>query len=304
MSSLKPIQIQGITDVGCVRAGNEDCFLIQPVGRGPSALNADHLYELGETEDLFVAVSDGMGGAAAGELASQTGLETLSHYIHDHAEQLSAAAPKEVMDILEKGIREANAAILEKAREIRTRRGMGATITALYMKGDVIYLLQVGDSRAYVLRDGKLVRITRDQSFVGHLVEMGTITEAQAMKHPQRSVILQALGTQEVVKTDLSYLELCKDDMVLLCSDGLYSEFLPEELSKKVLPAAALPLSDGVHALVEEAKEAGGKDNITVIGIKVHDNAPERAPGEEPGYQPFPFLDRDNPLEKVQSLFQ
>ena len=304
MSSLKPIQIQGITDVGCVRAGNEDCFLIQPLGRGVASLNADHLYELGESEALFVAVSDGMGGAAAGELASQTGLETLGAYVQDHSEALTVGEPRQIMTILERGVREANAAILEKAREIRTRRGMGATITALFLKRDVIYLLQVGDSRAYVLRDGKLVRITRDQSFVGHLVEMGTITEAQAMKHPQRSVILQALGTQEVVKTDLSYLELCKDDVILLCSDGLYSEFLPEDLEERVLPAAKLPLSDGVHALVEEAKNAGGKDNITVIGIKVHDNAPERAPGEEPGYQPFPFLDRDNPLEKVQSLFQ
>lgn len=304
MSLNKFIQIQGLTDVGCVRTGNEDSFIVQPMGKDQESLNPSNLFEVSGEDDLFLAVSDGMGGAAAGEVASQTGISVLSEFLTNKYPELKGAEPSQAVAILTGGVHKANRSILEKAREIRSRRGMGATMTAVYVKENVMYLLQVGDSRAYVLRDGKLVRITKDQSFVGHLVEMGTITEVQAMNHPQRSVILQALGTQEKVKPDISYLPLCKGDLVLVCSDGLYSEFLPEKLEEHILALSQDDLTFDVKHLIDLAKEAGGKDNITVIGMKVHQSAPIREPGEDPVYLPFPQLDKDNPLEDSQSIFQ
>ena len=304
---MKPdrhIQLLGVTDVGCVRSGNEDCFVIQEMGAVRESLNPQHLFDFQGDQDLFAAVSDGMGGAAAGEVASRTALLSLIEHLDEKVADLASATPQQLVTILENGVQMANRHIIQKARELRAHKGMGATITASYIKDGILYLFQIGDSRAYVLRDNKLHRISRDQSFVGHLVEMGTITEEQAMRHPQRNVILQALGTQEKLKVDVSYLPLCKDDLVLICSDGLYGEFMPEQLEQHVLDLCHKDLAEGLSSLLEEAKEAGGKDNITIIGVKVHTGVPEPEPAEEPRYIAFSNLDRDNPLDKAQSLFQ
>ncbi len=298
------VQVQGLTDVGCVRSGNEDCFLIQPLNTGKKELNLTNLYELEPSQDLLIAVSDGMGGAAAGELASRTGLDTLATFIAERAADLERAEPGEAVEIVEKGVHLANHAVIRKAMEAKARKGMGATVTAAYLKQNIVYFFQVGDSRAYVMRGDKLVRLTRDQSFVGHLVEMGTITEDQAMKHPQRNVILQALGTQEQLKVDVSYLPLCKDDYLLICSDGLYGEIMPEKLRAAVRQAREAELGSGLQSLINLAKDGGGKDNITVVVVKVNGNAPEREPGEDAAYTAFPFLANDNPLSRAQSLFQ
>ena len=301
----KTIQLLGMTDVGCVRTGNEDCYIIQPMAGELGELNPPDLLELVKGQDFFAAVSDGMGGAVAGELASRTGLIGMSEFLHEKSGALVKAEPEATVNLLERGLHVANERILQKVQETQSLKGMGATMTAVYLKQDILYLLQVGDSRAYVLREKKFVRVTRDQSFVGHLVEMGTISEAQAMKHPRRNVILQAMGTQQELKVDVSFLPLCRDDLVLICSDGLYSEFLPDELAEQVRAvAAADDLKQGLTDLVQRAKDAGGKDNITVIAIKVNQAAPDREPGEEPKYRPFPYQGMDNPLEKTQSLFQ
>ncbi len=304
MDEPKYIQLQGSTDVGCIRSGNEDCYVIQVMSQEQEALNPTRVFEIREEGDLFAAVSDGMGGAAAGEVASQTALDTLNHYLLERHHDLEKANPAQTVQIFERGLQLANKAILEKAQQTQNRRGMGATITALYLKKDIMFIFQIGDSRAYVLRDGKLVRVTRDQSFVGHLVEMGTITEDQAMRHPQRNVILQALGTQENLKIDVSYLPLCKGDLVLLCSDGLYSEINPDQLKRRVRDLASGDFGNLAEGLIEDAKKAGGRDNITVIGIKVKDGMPPSEPGETPRYLPFPQMEKDNPLENAQSIFQ
>jgi len=296
MSQDTHIQIYGATDVGCVRSGNEDCFLILEPG-GESAINPERSFELRDGGDAFIAVSDGMGGAAAGEVASETALETLARFVSQHATDLAASNPKTIVATLEEGVHTANRAIFQKAQELANRKGMGATITAAYLQEGVLYFFQIGDSRAYVLRDGKLSRVTRDQSFVGHLVEMGTITEEQAMRHPQRNVILQALGTQEKLKVDVSFLPLCKGDLVLICSDGLYGEFIPEKLEAMVQDLAEKRLEEVVDVLLDDAKKAGGRDNITVIGLRVHDGLPEQERGEEPRYRAFVDLDKDNPLD-------
>lgn len=304
MKMKKTVRLYGITDVGCVRSGNEDCYLIQRIGDAAQQLNPTEETELDGQSDILLAVSDGMGGAAAGEVASQTALQALAQYAVDHAKELQQADPDTLVRLLEKGVIRSNEAIFEKARELNIRKTMGATITAAYIRKDVLYLFQVGDSRAYIMRANRLYRVTRDQSFVGHLVEMGTITETQALRHPQRNVILQALGTQEDLKTDVSYLPLCRDDLLMICSDGLYSEFEPDALARLFANWDPNDLSKGTQKLLDQAKDSGGKDNITIVCARMNGDYPPRQPGEDPRYLSFPYLEKTNPLHKADSLFR
>lgn len=303
MTSSPHLKIFGLTDVGCVRSGNEDCFTIQPVGDPIAGLNPDKLFQVQKDQPLFAAVSDGMGGAAAGELASQTALTTFGEYIEEHADVLKGSKPEQIAHLLEEGVHVANSTIYKKSSEVQGSRGMGATITAGFITGDILYLFQIGDSRAYILRDGQLYQVTRDQSFVGHLVEMGTITEEQAMRHPQRNVILQALGSNDRLKVDVSYLPLCRNDLVIICSDGLHGEFMPGQFANIVKNAADMDQQSFTEHLLEEAKRSGGRDNITLVTIQVGDTLPGAEPGEKPKYKPFARLDQDNPLSKSKSLF-
>jgi len=180
------------------------------------------------------------------------------------------------------------------------QRGMGATLTAMMLYGDVGYFFQVGDSRAFVLRDQVFCPVTRDQSFVGQLVEMGTITPSQAARHPQRNVILQALGTQESLRVDVSFLPLCQGDMILLSSDGLHSEIDESLINEITLNGRnqAKSIKEIVLDLLEAAKKSGGQDNITIVGVELGEGFPERQPGEDPALLTYPFLNLDNPLSK------
>ena len=304
MNDRRQLELYGRTDVGCVRTGNEDGFLLQIAGKPMPSLNAVPKEGVLGPAEVIAAVSDGMGGAAAGEVASRTALVTLSRYLEERNPSLTQGDCSAKVRLVEAAVHLANQAVIEKGREMGIKKTMGATITAALFAGDALYLFQVGDSRAYVMRAGCLAPVTRDQSFVGHLVAMGTITEEQALKHPQRNVILQALGTQDHLKVDVSYLPLCRGDLVLLCSDGLYSEFEPDALNELVNQSAALPLPELVNRLVDTAVESGGKDNITVLGIRAQAGFPPREPGENPRFLPFPFLDLDNPFKKSDNLFR
>jgi len=304
MNATNYLEIFGMTDKGCVRPANEDCFLVQVMDAPQPRMNASSIIEVRNRADFMLAVADGMGGAAAGEVASATALSAISDYLLLHRDALNKVDGEERVRLLEKGVHVANQAIFDKAKEMGIQKPMGATITAAYVTKDVAYIFQIGDSRAYIMRAGNLYRITRDQSFVGHLVEMGTITEAQAHRHPQRNVILQALGTQENLKVDISYITLCKGDLLFLCSDGLYSEIEPENLLEVTESLCDNGIKGIISGLIDRAKESGGRDNITVLGLIVHEGMPMREPGEDPAYQPFPFLSKENPLEKSDSLFQ
>lgn len=299
-NSLK-IEVFGLTDVGCVRSSNEDCFIIQPMCQQDITLNGQGLFHELQSADMFVAVSDGMGGAAAGEVASSTGLRTLSEHLMSVADQLAEFDPEKIVTTVEHGIQEANKAIFSAAQANKAQKGMGATITALYLRRDIAYLFQIGDSRAYLMRGDVFRKITRDQSFVGHLVEMGTITEEQAARHPQRNVILQALGTGDRLKVDISFIPLCQGDCLLVCTDGLYSEFSATDLERRVktISRDEPKMSAQIHHLIDEAKKAGGHDNITLVGIRCGEGFPAREPGEDPRFIPFPFLDDDNPTGRM-----
>jgi PPM family protein phosphatase len=235
--------IGAATDVGRVREGNEDGYLIDEA--------------LG-----LVALADGMGGHLGGEVASATALEAL------RAGVTSGASLREAME-------EANRAVFAKSLTDASLHGMGTTLTAgTLVTGGTLLIGHVGDSRAYMFRDGDLRRITTDHSHVEELVRDGKITEDEAAVHPMRSVITRALGIDETVDVDMYPVELLPGDRVVLCSDGLtdmvHEDAIAGELRRE---------SDAKRAaarLVDTANRAGGVDNITVVVIAVTDEEPAR----------------------------
>ncbi|PWL78455.1 MAG: Stp1/IreP family PP2C-type Ser/Thr phosphatase [Coriobacteriia bacterium] len=222
------------SDVGSVREHNEDSYLVKT--------------------PLFV-VADGMGGHEAGEVASNIAVTTME-----------AHAPKSTSpEALAAAVIKANEAVLRGAQDGTGKPGMGTTLTAAFVFEDEATIAQVGDSRAYLLHDGQLQRITRDHSLVADLIEQGRLTEAEARFHPQRSVITRALGSDPHMQPDLYTLHVEEGDRLLLCSDGLCSMISDEDIEEILLdnPAPA----HACDALVEEAIIAGGLDNVTVILI-------------------------------------
>jgi serine/threonine protein phosphatase PrpC len=250
------------TDVGRVRQGNEDSYLLEPP---------------------IYAVADGMGGHIAGDVASATAVEVIAAGARD-AETLDGPALADLVN-------RANEAIWEKARSDPSLRGMGTTCTLLMIDGDVAHLAHVGDSRAYLLRDGSLTQLTEDHTLVERMVREGRLSAEEAATHPQRSVITRALGVDQNVQVDVMREELARGDRILLASDGLTSMVGSDDIAA-VLGAEADPQA-AADRLVEIANAAGGEDNVTVLVVDVgKDGAPappraaparqETRPGAEP----------------------
>jgi protein phosphatase len=201
-----------------------------------------------------------MGGAAAGEVASQLAVDI----IYD---VLCAEPPPETNDDLAHrlvhAVEEAGIRIFNEARADRSRRGMGTTATIAALMDSQLFLAQVGDSRAYVLRNGQLVQVTRDQSLVTQLIEAGQLTEEEAETFEHNNIILQALGTADSVQVDLTYVDLRRGDRLMMCSDGLSGMLRSDEI-RQTLVSFADPLQ-ACRELTDRANAAGGHDNITVI---------------------------------------
>lgn len=208
---------------------------------------------------VFV-VADGMGGAQAGEVASRIAIEAFERGLPD------AGTPEERLSTL---VREANHQIYERSRADRQRAGMGTTLTAAYVDDAHVAIAHVGDSRAYLFRDGTLQRLTQDHSLVDELVRRGKLTEEQAAEHPQRSIITRALGPEPDVEVDTWTYPARAGDVVLLCSDGLTS-MISEQSVREVL-AAHSNLDEAADGLIYEANEAGGRDNITVVLFRLEE---------------------------------
>jgi len=224
------------SDVGRVRQINEDTVLVAP--------------------PLFI-VADGMGGHEAGEVASSIAVKTIREYT-PHQPDTAALA---------RAIKRANKAIRDAVAQGIGRPGMGTTCTALVLDDGQAALAQVGDSRAYLLRDGELKQITADHSIVGAMVRSGSLTPAEARRHPQRNVITRALGSEDSIKIDTYLIPVRKGDRLLLCSDGLTSHVDDAHL-QQILSTTEQP-PDATQALVDAANEAGGSDNISCIVIDV-----------------------------------
>jgi PPM family protein phosphatase len=238
------------TDLGRQRQGNEDNLFV----RVP----------------LFV-VADGMGGAQAGEVASEMAVASFGSGLPD-------GSPAEGLVRI---VEQANRAIHDRSRSDARTAGMGTTVTAAYVGESEVTIAHVGDSRAYVLRGGDLIRLTKDHSLVGELVARGKLTEEQAEMHPQRSVITRALGSEPDVEVDVHVYQARAGDLFMLNSDGLTS-MVPEARVKPIIEGAAT-LEQAGRELIAAANEAGGRDNITVILFRLEevDGGAEAAPAGE-----------------------
>jgi protein phosphatase len=226
------------SDTGRERRANEDSYL----ARSP----------------IFV-VADGMGGARAGEVASRTAVELFASGLDERI-----AAPEER---LARRVQDANERIHELSRADSRRAGMGTTLTAVHVGAEELAIAHVGDSRAYRLRDGGLTLLTEDHSLVAELVRQGKLTESEAEEHPQRSIITRALGPEPVVLVDTLSVRAQAGDVYLLCSDGLTS-MLGDDRVRELLAGAATLEQAGI-ALIDAANEAGGRDNITVVLLRL-----------------------------------
>jgi protein phosphatase len=253
------------TDVGQVREHNEDNFLVADLTRrSRGLLEANRATVLGQQGALF-CVCDGMGGAAAGEIASQLAVDIIFERILEGV-TTEAIARNDLARRLVRAVESAGLRIFQEAKADRTRRGMGTTVTGAALVDDHLFLAQVGDSRGYILRNHQLVQVTRDQSLVNQLIEAGQLTEEEAETFEHNNIILQALGTADTVQVDLTYVDLRRGDMLLLCSDGLSGMVRFDEI-REILQSSQEPL-EICKALTERANQAGGHDNITVIIVQ------------------------------------
>jgi PPM family protein phosphatase len=229
------------TDVGRTRSGNEDSYFC---GR------------------TVFAVADGLGGHQGGEVASAAAVQPLAAL-----DGREFADPAEAAEGLAGAVAEANSAILDQAAGNPSLWGMGTTVTAAAVAGDHLQLAHVGDSRAYLLRDGSLDQVTTDHTVVGELVRRGRLTPAQAAVHPERSILTRAVGLDPRIPVDTpDPIDLRPGDQVLLCSDGL-TEAVPDPRIAEVL--SSQPDGDAAcRALIDSANDAGGPDNITVVLLR------------------------------------
>jgi protein phosphatase len=254
------------TDVGQIREHNEDNFLVADLSRKMRGLlEANRSAQVGPHGSLF-AVCDGMGGAAAGEIASQLAVDIVYERMVDGLDEKHPLTRDELARRLVRAIEAAGLRIFQEAKVDRSRRGMGTTVTGAALVDDHLFFAQVGDSRGYVLREGQLVQLTRDQSLVNQLIEAGQLTEEEAETFEHNNIILQALGTADTVQVDLTYCELRRGDLLLLCSDGLSGMVRFEDI-REVLRGCTEPI-EACKLLTERANQAGGHDNITVIVVQ------------------------------------
>jgi serine/threonine protein phosphatase PrpC len=289
-SSGLGLRFAGRSAVGLVREHNEDNFVIANLTTGDLAARETSLTDaVGEGGMLF-AVCDGMGGAAAGEVASQMAVDVL------HEAMQRGGFPRERDELARRlvgAVEEAGRRIFDAAQKERSRRGMGTTATAAVLVDKVLFIAEVGDSRAYLFRAGALKQLTKDQSLVNQLIEAGHLTETEAEAFEHSNIILQALGTSETVQVDLTFVELRRGDRLMLCSDGL-SGLVHGDMLRDTLASVDDP-AECTAALVKFAEAGGGHDNITVVVIDFDGDALEPAQDSDSfGYLQYPLLPAGN----------
>jgi protein phosphatase len=268
------VELYAKTNVGRVRAGNEDNFLVLDLSGQGAWTGSDGeaipdglaRFEVGP-KGVVLVVSDGMGGALAGDVASRMAVETVREMLlggedEDGEGPCDPEAP--LVECLRNATDYANFAIHRRSQEDPHCSGMGATLTAAAVTQDGVGLLQVGDSRGYVIRGGQIKLATKDQSLVQQLVDVGQISEQEAETHMFRNVILQALGAQAELQPVTGSVRVFRGDVLLLCSDGLSGKLRGEDMLRIVQESGG-DLRRACEALVDEANERGGEDNITVV---------------------------------------
>ncbi|MCS6886260.1 MAG: protein phosphatase 2C domain-containing protein [Acidobacteriota bacterium] len=286
------------SDVGRVRQSNEDNFLVSDLTNARvwkatdigEPLSAVITLEQGEA-GVLLAVADGMGGALAGEVASEIAVSTVAERMLQFRDN-PIISKFQFSEKLRLAVETANTIINRESRSNPEYRGMGSTFTVSAIYKNKAYLGQIGDSRCYIMRLGEIVQITKDQSLVGQLVEAGYLTDDEAESHSCRNVILQALGPQPSIKVIVDCVELCDGDILLLCSDGLSGKVKRQEMLKIV--ESASDLKSACELLVYLANERGGEDNITVVLARITgDELPKPSPDE---MLKIEYVERDDGL--------
>src|SRR6266850_636225 len=296
------IELYAKSDVGRVRRGNEDNFLVLDLSNEQTWTGSDGAvppekltrFDLG-TKGLVLVVSDGMGGALAGDVASRMAVESVREMLmgSDSEEPCDPELP--LVDCLKNATVYANLAIHLRSQEDSRCAGMGATFTGAAVRGDNLDLVQVGDSRAYIIRKNQIRLATKDQSLVQQLVDVGQISESEAETHMFRNVILQALGAQSEVTPVTGRIRLRRGDVLLLCSDGLSGKLRSEDI-QRIVGGNGANLSAACDALVQEANNRGGEDNITVVLARFDGEDLEEASGERITIE-LPALEEDKTLD-------
>jgi serine/threonine protein phosphatase PrpC len=271
-----------LTDRGRTRDHNEDTFLVADLG-GSTAIRESRWQELqvGERGALYL-VADGMGGAAAGEVASEMAATGIYRYLVDTWKSDQQVSEERFVHRLREAVELANLEIHNYAREHPEVRGMGTTATVAGIWHDRLYLAQIGDSRGYLVRNGEARQLTRDQSLTQRLVDVGELTEEEAEASERRNIILQALGPDALVKVDLSWQALQQGDVVIICSDGLSNLVRREDIAEAVNDEPDVAAT--CRRLVALANERGGPDNITIVAVRVEGDGLPKIASDAPGY--------------------
>ncbi len=260
------VDIFALTDVGRTREHNEDAFVVSDLALGtPLDVEAAGQQRVGDRGVLFM-VADGMGGAAAGELASATAVDVVLRSLREQWSALETRSAEVFVQSLEAATETANSVIFRYAREKTELRGMGTTATIAGLLGDTLYLAQVGDSRAYIIRDQRAYQITKDQSLIQQLVEAGEMTPEEAEVSERRNIILQALGPEAHIKSDITVQQLRRGDVLVLCSDGLSGQVRADEIARVLQEERDLPAF--CRTIIALANDLGGPDNITIVAAR------------------------------------
>ena len=240
-------QIGFKSNKGVVRKNNEDaCFVI------PGS-------------NVYI-VADGVGGNNSGEVASRTAVENIAGFVNDN-DIRSNTTPDEIFGFMTEAIACANTAIYTMGADQSRYKGMATTVVMAYLYHGDGYIVNLGDSRAYVFRDNEIRRITKDHTYVNELIDKGVITEDEAEVHKQKNVITRALGAEPDAEPDFYKVPLNSGDILLLCTDGLYGEVGEEKILETL--RAEMNMNDTCSELVDRAIESGGRDNITVICVRI-----------------------------------
>lgn len=251
MNAKVQVNAEGLTHVGQIRSSNQDALLL-------------------DSEDGLYIVADGMGGHVGGEIASKLCVDEIRNFLSRHRDQLASSdivhPDQRISKMLSDAINHASTKIYERAIENPHLRGMGTTATLCQLVGNHAYIAHVGDSRCYLIRCGFIYQMTNDHSLVSEQVRAGIITKEEAASHHLRNVITRSVGYQEEEEVDTTCFILESNDLIILCSDGLYTKLSDKEISD----IATTSGPNAVQKLVEIANDRGGEDNITVILTQIN----------------------------------
>lgn len=237
------------TDPGMRRGNNEDALFVMP-------------------EQQLYIIADGVGGHNSGELASRLAVGYIAQYVSLHPIK-NIRDDQALQGYFMDCIKGCNLLIYQKSKSCPENKGMATTTVIAYINGGKAYIVNVGDSRAYLIRDREIRQLTEDHTYVNQLVRAGTITREEAKRHPKRNMITRAVGGDLMVLPDFFQFETCPGDMLILCTDGLFGELSEEEICRMAVSCRSMHRLS--KDLVKEANERGGKDNISVICLKIQE---------------------------------